>query len=80
MCWPCVVRGGRGKTADALAVLAAAGAAAAVPGKRNKKTRPAGGLVFLQQETIFGAQGQKLVICLLEHSMTKLGNLKTSLK
>ncbi len=79
MCWPCVVRGGRGKTADAPAVLAAAGAAAAVPGKRNKKQGPRGPC-FLQQETIFGAQGQELVICLLEHSMTKLGNLKTSLK
>ena len=40
LCGPCVVRGGRGKTADAPAVLAAAGAAAAVPGKRNKKQGP----------------------------------------
>jgi hypothetical protein len=48
--------------------------------EKGIKNKARGGLVFLQQETIFGAQGQKLVICLLEHSMTKLGNLKTSLK
>lgn len=48
--------------------------------EKGIKNKARGGLVFLQQETIFGAQGQELVICLLEHSMTKLGNLKTSLK
>lgn len=45
MCWPCVVRGGRGKTADAPAVLAAAGAAAAVP-EKGIKNKARGGLVF----------------------------------
>lgn len=48
--------------------------------EKGIKNKARGGLVFLQQETIFGAQGQERVICLLEHSMTKLGNLKTSLK
>lgn len=53
MCWPCVVRGGRGKTADAPAVLAAAGAAAAVPGKRNKKQGPRGPCFFTAGDHIW---------------------------
>ena len=60
MCWPCVVRGGRGKTADAPAVLAAAGAAAAVPGKRNKKTRPAGALFFYSRRPYLAHRGRSL--------------------
>ena len=47
------MRGGRGKTADAPAVLAAAGTAAAVPGKENKKTRPAGALFFTAGDHIW---------------------------
>ena len=53
VCWPCVVRGGRGKTADAPAVLAAAGAAAAVPGKRNKKQGPRGPCFFTAGDHIW---------------------------